>query len=209
MTAVVSRALMVLAGRCLGASRREWRLAMQAEFEEAVDDGKPLAFAAGCLIAAWREMVSESEGRLMLTTYALALGLLLPMAALQFEQAIACFMLLGKDLPEGMLTTSAGRNPYLIWSQNSAVPALVFLRLLLGVAQLCLAWVLLDGDWPRVVKCGALIGAATITLSLFMGVLMLDQSPLIAQIAERSVELAAIVAIARGHARLLQAPHVS
>jgi hypothetical protein len=38
-----------------------------------------------------------------------------------------------------------------------------------------IAWVLVDWDWPRVIKFGALIGAITIALLLFMGVLLLDR----------------------------------
>jgi hypothetical protein len=202
MTAAVSRTVLSLAVRCLGTDRREWALAMQAEFEAAVDDGKPFAFALGCLVAAWCEMVKQGEGRLVLAKYALALGLLIPMAALQFEQAMRFSMFLEEGLPYAMQAASAGQNPYLIWSQNSAAPTLLILWLLLGMAQLCLAWVLVEGDWPRVVKVGALIAAATITLSLFTGVLMLDLSPLIAQVAEQGIALAAIIATARWHARL-------
>ena len=202
MTVAVSRAVMSLAGRCLGADRHEWGLAMHAEFEAAVDDGRPLVFATGCLIAAWREMANREEGRLVLANYALALGLLLPMAVLQFEQAIGLSMTPGGISPHGMLLAGAGHNPYLVWSQNSASPVLLMLWLLLGIAHLYLAWVLVDWDWARAVKIGALIGATMVTLFLFTGVLMLDLSRLVAQAAELGIELAAILATARWHARL-------
>lgn len=94
---------------------------MQAEFDAAVEDGKPFVFAIGCLIAAWRGMVKQGEGRLVLANYALALGMLVPMAALQFEQAIGFFM------PHGILAAGAGQSPYLIWFQSSAVPVLLIL----------------------------------------------------------------------------------
>lgn len=175
---------------------------MEAEFEEAVDDGKPLLFALGCLFAAWREIGKHSEGRLIVSTYALALGLLIPMAALQFEQA-AGFLSSAAGPPFGTPGAGVGPNPYLIWSQNSAIPILLITWLLLGMAHLCLAWMLVEGDWPRIVKCGTLIGAAMITLSLFMGVLMLDLSPLRAQLVELAIELAAVVSISRWHIRIL------
>jgi hypothetical protein len=70
------------------------------------------------------------------------------------------------------------------------------------MAHLCLAWMLVEGDWPRVVKCGTLIGAAMITLSLFTGVLMLDLSPLTAQFVELAIELAAVVSISRWQMRV-------
>src|ERR1700712_3452057 len=79
MTAVAARAVMSLATCCLGEDRREWALAMQGEFEVAAEKGEPLAFAAGCLIAAWGEMPKHEEGRLVLANYTLALGLLIPM----------------------------------------------------------------------------------------------------------------------------------
>ena len=72
MTAALSRAVMSLAICCLGESRREWALAMQAEFEAATAEGEAFAFATGCLIAAWCEMPKHAEGRLVLANYALA-----------------------------------------------------------------------------------------------------------------------------------------
>lgn len=202
MTAPVSRAFMAIAGRCLGTDGEEWALAMRAEFEAAVDDGEPFTFAIGCLMAACRAMVKQGQGRLVVANYALALGLLLPMAALQFEQAVGVSMAAGKALPHGMLAAGAGQNPYLVSSQNSAVPVLLILWLLLGTAHACLAWVLVEEDWPGVVRFGALIGAATISLFLFKGVLMLDLAPLAAQFAELALELAAIAASAHWHVRL-------
>jgi hypothetical protein len=177
---------------------------MEAEFEAAVEDGKPFAFATGCLIAAWREMVNHDEGRLVLANYALALGLLLPMAALQFVRAIGVSSIFhGQESPYGLLALGAGASPYLVWSQISAVPALLILWLLLGIAHLCLAWVLVEGDWARVVKFGAVIGAVTVTLLLFAGVLLLDLSSFILQATELGIELAAIAGAARWQARLL------
>ncbi|KQS51557.1 hypothetical protein ASG20_06060 [Sphingomonas sp. Leaf198] len=176
-------------------------MAMEAEFEEAVEDGKPMMFAIGCLVAAWREIGKHSEGRLILANYALALGLLIPMAALQFEQAVG-FLSSAAGPPFGMPGAGAGPNLYLIWSQNSAIPILLITWLLLGMAHLCLAWMLVEGDWPRIVKCGTLIGAAMITMSLFMSVLMLDLLPLRAQVAELAIELAAVVSISRWHIRV-------
>ncbi|RYD20822.1 MAG: hypothetical protein EOP69_01685 [Spirochaetia bacterium] len=74
--------------------------------------------------------------------------------------------------------------------------------LLLGVTHLCLAWLLVEQDWIRVVKCGTLIGAAMITLSLFTGILMLDMSPLSVPVAELAMEFAAIRTIFRWHGRV-------
>jgi hypothetical protein len=202
MTLAVSRALLSLASRSLGSDRRTWAMAMEAEFEAAVDDRRPFLFALGCLFAAWREIGKHSEGRLIVATYALALGVLIPMAALQFQQAVG-FLSSAEGPPFGDPSASDGPNLYLIWSQNSAIPVLLITWLLLGMAHLCLAWMLVEGDWPRIVKCGTLIAAAMITLSLFMGVLMLDLSSLRAQVAELAIEFVAVVSMSRWHIRVL------
>lgn len=201
MTLALSRALMSLARRSLGSDRLAWGMAMEVEFEEAVDDGKPLMFAVGCLIAAWREIGKHSEGRLTVANYALAVGLLIPMAAVQFQQAVG-FLSSADGPPLGMPAAGAGLNSYLIWSQSSATPILLIMWLLLGVTHLCLAWMLVEGDWIRVVKCGTLIAAAMITLSLFTGILMLDMSPLAVPIAELAIEFAAIGTMFRWHGRV-------
>ena len=91
MRAAAARALMALAVRSLGESRREWSVAMQAELETAVTEEEALSFATGCLVTAWREMLTCEEGRFVLTNYSLALGLMIPMAALQIGCALLGF----------------------------------------------------------------------------------------------------------------------
>ena len=202
LTLALSRAVVSLASRSLNARRRTWAMAIEAEFGAAVEERRPLLFALGCLIAAWREIAKHNEGRLIVANYALALALFIPMAAIQFQRA-AGFLSLAEGQPFHMPGASAGPNPYLIWSCNNAIPISLIIRLLLGIAHLCLAWMLVEADWPRVVKCGTLIAAAMITLSLFTGVLMLDLSPLRAQFMELAIELSAVVSISRWHIRVL------
>lgn len=198
MTASVARAMMSLAEACLGQERQEWTSAMQAEFTVAVEDGRPLAFASGCLMAAWCEMARDGEGRLVLASYGLALGLLIPIAGRQFERAAGFFMFPSTDL----LQAGAAHNPYLVWSQNSAALVLLLLWLSLGLAQLGLAWMVVEGNWPRVVKLGAFIGATTVTLLLFAAVSMFELAPLGAHVCDLGLELAALVATARWRAWL-------
>jgi hypothetical protein len=202
MTADLSRAVMSLASRCLGADRQEWGMAMEAEFEAAVENGSPFVFAIGCLIAAWREMVRHDEGRLALANYTLVLGFIIPMAARQLQQAMNVFWSLNQDSSQALLATGIGRNPYLTWSQNSALPILLLMWLLPGLAHLGLAWVVVEKDWPRVVKFGALIGAAMMTLWLFAAILILNLSPLGAQVTWLAVELAGVLTIAQWHAHI-------
>src|SRR5439155_14596231 len=82
MSVTVSRALVALAARSLGPSRRVWAEAMEVELYTAIEDGRPLVFATGCLLAAWRELPAHPEGRLTLARHALAIGLIVPVAGL-------------------------------------------------------------------------------------------------------------------------------
>jgi hypothetical protein len=203
MKAPVSRALMVIALRCLGGSRREWALAMRAEFDVALADGKSFAFAAGCLVAAWREMPNHAEGRLVLSTYALALGVLIPMAALQFALAFGFSLAFaGREAFNGLLLFGWSQNPLLGPSQIDAAPSLLAVCLLIGVAHLRLAWVLVELDWARVAKVGALIGAALMTLFIFMAALFVGLTLVVLQTAAVVIEFTALIAVARRHARL-------
>ena len=210
MTGALARTVMALATCCLGESRREWALAMRAEFDVAVADGRPLAFATGCLAAAWREMPSHAEGRLVLANYALALGLLIPMAVLQFALALGFSSLFaGGEPTSGVLLAGATQNPYFAWTQLDAVPCLLVLWLLLGLGHLRLAWVLVDRDWARVASVGALIGAILATLLIVMGALLLDVTFVILQAAAVAIELTALAAAARRHALLLPTAEIA
>jgi hypothetical protein len=203
MTLGFSRAVMTLATCCLGESRRDWALAMEGEFDAATREGRPLAFATGCLITAWREMPKHQDGRLVLASYALALGLLIPMAVFPFACAIGLPQLsAGRGILFGMATAGGEASPYLTSAQMAAVPALLLLWLLLGVGRLCLAWVLVEGDWSRALNIGALIAAVTVTLYLLMGVLFLDGTPLIPPVVELAIELTVILVAARRDSQL-------
>ena len=202
MTVAVSRAVMSLAMCSLGETRREWALAMRAEFDVAIADGKPLAFATGCLVAAWRELPTEAEGRLVLTNYALALGVLIPMGVLQFALVFGFSSLFEGEAFNGVVLAGATQNPVLASSQLGAAPSLLALWLMLGVGHLRLAWVLVDRDWARVVKVSALIGATLGTLLMVMAALLLDLTFVILQAAAMAIELTALVAVARRHAGL-------
>ena len=200
MIEALSRALMTLATCCLGEARREWALAMQAEFEEANQARTPLSFACGCLIAAWRELPRHAEGRLSLASHMLALGLLIPLAFFQFGCG------LGLSTAHGGLDTGLGprgsQDPYLASAQLMATPALHILWLMLGAAHLRLAWVLLERDWSSVVKTGALIAAAVVTLFIVMAVLLVDNGSRMVLAAELAIETIFILGLARWHERI-------
>lgn len=197
-----ARALLTLAACCLGESRREWALAMQREFHSAVEDGRPLGFAIGCLIAAWREMPSQAQGRFTLANHALALGLLLPMAVLQLKCVAGLpYLSLGEPGLYAMLAAGSPQEVVLGHAYHSAIPALLTLWLLLGAGHLRLAWLLLERDWAGAAKTAALTVAASATLLIFTVVLFLDDTAAGAQAMLLAIELGAIYALAQWHAR--------
>lgn len=202
MTAAVARAVMALAVCCMGESRREWAGAMRAEFDEALAEGKPFAFAIGCLAAALSAMPSHVEGRLVLVNYALALGLVIPIAALQFVLPFGFSTIPGDAIGGVLLAGANSENPVLA-CQFDAAPILLALWLFLGVGHLRLAWVLVDGDWAGVTKASAFIGANLATLCLVTVTLALDLTFVISQIVTMAIELWVLVFAARRHAELL------
>lgn len=203
MMAGTARAVMWLTRCSLGESRRDWANAMEGEFEAALDDGRPLAFAAGCLIAAWREMPGQAEGRFVLASYAITLGMLIPMAVLQFACAVGLpFLLQGPEGLYGALAAQAAQTPYSGDASNSIAPAFLILWLLLCSSHLCIAWALLERDWPRIVRATALAIAAWATLASVSGVLAFHPLAVILQAGVLAIEIIAIATTARWHARL-------
>jgi hypothetical protein len=72
---------------------------------------------------------------------------------------------------------------------------------LLAATHVRIAWLVLERDWARVAAAGMLIAAATVTLTLFSGVVFVDWVPALAQAAAVAVELSGISALARWHSR--------
>ena len=204
MKAPVSRAMMALAVCCLGESRREWAMAMRSEFETAVTEGKPLLFATGCLAAAWRELLTREEGRFVLTNYVLVLGLMIPMAALQFGCALfgLPYLYPGQSGLSGALLEGGAHEALLRGVYQAAIPSLALLQLVIGLGHLRIAWVMLNRDWTGVTRSGMRLLAAAATLILFMGVLYLNSIQALLQGAVLAVELATISMMARWHAQL-------
>lgn len=175
MKSSLSRAILALAMAWMGDDRRDWAAAMTAEFEVAADDGRAMSFAAGCLFAAARQLVASAPGRFVMTSYVVALGIMLPMAALQI--ACAVFGLtylypghhgLSGAMIEGMST---------VWMRGfyqSAGPMLAMLQLVIGIAHLRLAWLLLEREWAAATRWSVWTLAVSTTLILFMGALFID-----------------------------------
>jgi hypothetical protein len=198
MMAGLSRALMALAVRSLGDRRSEWGQAMQAEFEAAVEDGKPMGFAIGCLAGAWREMPANDEGRFVIAKHVLAIGLILPVTVMMLSSILIEF---GQYGAQDLLPIGSDRAPLLTEANRSAMPSLAIVLLLLGAAHLRVAWSLLECNWPNVIATGALIAALTVTLALFSGVVFVSDTGLI-HAAVVGIELVAMLVLARWHAQL-------
>lgn len=200
----VARAIMALAAAALGESRHDWALAMEAEFEAAEADGQGLRFAAGCLFTAARELVTREEGGFTLTSYALALGVMLPMAALQIGCALFGLPYLYPHgggltgaLLEGQAHETLVRSIY-----QAAVPSLALILLLLGLGHLRIAWAMLDHDWHRVTRLATGTLAAAVTLIALMAVLFLDSRQALLQAVVLGIELTSVVMVARWHMQL-------
>jgi hypothetical protein len=204
MKARMARALMALTAACLGESRRDWSAAMQAEFEAAAAEGDGLPFAAGCLAAAWRELLAHEEGRFVLTNYALALGLMIPMAALQIGCALLGLPYLypGSGGLAGAILEGSAHEALLRGVYQVAIPSLALLLVVLGAGHVRIAWSMLDRDWSRVTRTGAFMLATATTLVIFMSVFYLDCSQALLLAAVLAIELATVAMMARWHARL-------
>jgi hypothetical protein len=204
MKSLLSRAIMAFAICCMDEGRRDWSIAMQAEFEIAVGEGISLSFALGCLVAAWREMLTREEGHFTLTSYALALGLMIPMAAAQIGCAILGLPYLypGQSGLPGALLLGGEQEAALRSVYQAAVPAVAFLLLLVGFGHIRIAWAMLERDWIRVTRMAMLTLAAAATLIIFMSALFLDCSRAFLQSAVLAIELAIVWMVARWHAQL-------
>ncbi|MGN7998316.1 hypothetical protein [Sphingomonas sp. 22176] len=170
MTATAARAMMRLAVHLLGDARRPWAQAMLAEFDIAAAEGRGLDFAAGCLGVACRLLPMQAEGRRGIATHLLALGLILPMAALLFCHAgdlslAAIHVMIGPE---------AVPNPYLRSAQRAAVPGLLLLWLVLGGAHLGLAWAMVERNVRTIAAMGAVMLAATVTLATYTSILSIQ-----------------------------------
>ena len=204
MMAALARAVMAVAVHSLGDHRREWALAMQVEFEAAIEDGRPLDFAIGCLVGAWREMPAHEEGRFVLASYVLVIGMVIPMASLLILGALLGLPYLYPwhvEFP-GLVAGSGGQELAVTDANRGAIPSLAIIVLLLGAAHLRIAWVILERDWERVAVMGRLNAAATATLVIFTGVLFFDDAQALMQAAVLAVELTAIAVLTRWHAQI-------
>jgi hypothetical protein len=201
MTAWLARGMMDVALAMLGPHRRTWGRAMRAEFGVAAEAGEGLTFALGCLQTAMCELPTHRAGRLALSRYTFALGLILPVAGILLvgvwtgypyvaEPYASAFAALAR-LPTGLPVINPGNL--------SAVPVLASV-LLLRVAGLALvAWFAADGDWDKAGAWQRLGAAVTITLALFAAIITLDLTCIVVPLVALAIEVLAIALLRRWH----------
>ena len=176
---------------------------MAAEFEAAKEDGHPFRFALGCLIGAWRMMPAHAEGRFLLASYALSLGILIPMAAMLALAAACGFpFLAASDGVDGYLSGS-GAHVLLLNDGNLLIaPSLTLLMMAMAAFHLPLAWWMLDRDWARVAAANRFGAAIAMTLAIVTSCAVLDPTRLLLPIMLLAAEMGMILALMRWHQSL-------
>jgi hypothetical protein len=204
MIVPTARALMNIAAASLGKTRRDWALAMEGEFEASVEDGKPLAFAIGCLTAALGDLTTHREGRFLLMSYVVVLGVLLPLSAFFLSAFLIGFPFLDDTdvLLAGPSAASSTRS-LLNEGNTSAAPALALLVLALTGLLLLVGWAVLNRNWRQAQIMVQLSASATITLSLFTGVIFLEPSATLKLFIALAIEVAAVWILASWHEHLI------
>ncbi|MDB5722269.1 MAG: hypothetical protein JWP15_2887 [Alphaproteobacteria bacterium] len=203
MTRTVARLIMTVATLSLGAHRSAWGQAMLVELEAAEADDRALGFAFGCLIGAWRTMPEHAEGRFVLTSYALSLGLIIPIAAVLVLAGAFGFPFV--DAGGGMFgfLSGSGTQVLLLNAGTEALgPALTLVMLLLAACHLPLAWWVLDRDWDRVVIALCFAAASITTLAIVTSCAALDPKQMLLPASALALETIAMSILARWHARL-------
>jgi hypothetical protein len=204
MIAMLSRCVMALAIAGLGDRNREWGFAMQGEFEVSIDDGRPLVFAFGCLLGAWRMRLADPDGRFALASFALAVGLILPLASVLAVGAIVGFPYLdfAQDNVVGILAVDGAPTTLLNDGNRAAASSLSMVVFLLAGTSVLIAWAILDRNWIRVAAVERLTVAATLTLLVFVGLLGFDETRMILPILGFVAQHLVVLMLMQWHWRL-------
>lgn len=208
MMTALSRCVMAAAIVCLGDRRREWGIAMRGEFEASIADGKPLSFAFGCLLGASRARLADPDGRLALASYGLAIGLILPLAAVLAVGAIAGFPYLdfAQDNVVGILAFGGATSTLLDDGNRAAASSLSMVVFLLAGTSVLIAWAILDRHWVRVAAIKRFAAAATSTLIVFVGLLGFDETRMILPILGLVAQHVAVLMLMQWHWRMDRDP---
>jgi hypothetical protein len=204
MTISLGRALMAVAAAMMGEHRRSWSIAMEAEYAVAAAHGQGFAFASGCLMAAWRELLTSAHGRFALTSHAVALSIMVPMGALQIGCALfgLPYLFPGQHGLVGALLQGSSHEVLVRSIYLRAIPALALIQLMAAFGHLRLAWDLLEGNWIGTLRWSMWTLAAVTTLVLFMTVLFLDSRQALIQVGIVLIEMLMVAKTSRWHAEL-------
>jgi hypothetical protein len=206
MKSRLARMILALACRTLGPRKAVWQEAMRCELDAAIEDGRALGFASGCLLAAWRELPRVSDGRLAIASHALAILFIVPLAAIWLWLGILGFPYLAIG-NVGLWGFAAGRSeqiPLLLVGEVALAPALTLLILLQSAGQLLLAWFLLDRAWTQVSAVARFNAATMATLLVVTAMIAVTGTAILAGIAALITEGLAVLALAWWHEHLPQ-----
>lgn len=195
MTERIARAMLALASRALGPRHRVWAWAMESEMSIAIDEGRPIRFALGCLSAAWRELAFMPEGRLALALHAVAILFVVPMAGIGLWLGAIGFpyLSIGNVGIEGFLAGQSQQLPTLLVGERAMAPALTLVVLSLSIGQFLLAFALVDRNWQRVSGIARFNAAALTTLLLVTAILSVAGGLVMAMAAVMTIETVALV----------------
>jgi len=204
MNAPLARSVMAVAMASLGPDLRAWKLAMAAEFEDAVADGHGLSFSTGCLTTAWRALPTHVEGRLTLVNYTFILGLILPAAALLLLGLLAGYPYVHPVYADmiGPFAKAETVVPTINAGNAAAMPALTVLLMLRVGSDTLVAWFAAERDWSRAAAALRWGAAATVALALFAGLIVLDETCAVLPASTFGVEALVIALLRRWHGEI-------
>lgn len=207
MRRLLARSIMAVAMASLRTDRHGWKLAMAAEFDEAAADGHALSFAAGCLATAWRALPAHVEGRLTLARYTFILGLILPAAALVSIGILAGYPYVHPPYADLIGAFARGETavPRVNAGNAAALPMLSLLLMLRVGSDALLAWFAAERDWRRVAAAQRLGAAATVTLALFAGLVVLDETCAVLPAVTFAIQALAITLLRQWHGEAREA----
>lgn len=194
----VARVLLKLALAAFAGHRRDWANAMRAEFAYASEEGDALPFATGCLAAAWRDLPGSMEGRLIVSRYALAVLVLMPLAGLLLTGTYFGYPFVEPETGPGIAKAASG-VPLFNEGNRSAVGVLGAMLVVRVICLTLLAWLIVERRWQHVGRLQALSVAVTMTFAIFCAVVMVDLAGMVLPALTVALELLATAHVRRQH----------